>query len=677
MLRRLCVSAIRTYGPKGLGRRVAYESLSKTGIVRLRERRPSQCPWPGMHPDARIDLAVLQSALQHLAAPEAECGGVATSKSLVGGTYSLYGGAETPIGWPPDWHLDPTTGRRYRSDRHWSKTSDDSLSISDVKDVWELSRLSFLGPLLRAYVTSGDSQWVERIWEATCSWWKENPPFLGVNWMNGQEVAIRGIAVMHALTVISDEAASTEARLEIAGSMLGHSASRVWATLGYARSQRNNHIITEAAFLWTFAALSPGLRGRDRLLRKATRVLEESIDDQFGADGSYAQHSFNYQRLALHALLWVEWVVGVTQLDPPIDLATPIRNSLRLMTALLDQRSGWLPNLGGNDGALLFRLSDTEHRDMRPLLVHAALRIGEPPAIPAGPWDEEALWFGLFPDADRVQDSLAVPNQGSSFHVLRGPDSHGLLRSGPLRHRLAHADQLHIDLWIGGCNVARDAGTYRYTAPPPWQNALAAEGAHNVPLVPGRPQAQRLGRFFWLDWPEPEVLFRAGDGGREVVLVELVLPGRPRVAMRRVVARFADRYLVADYVPHRDAVVRWHLPDQTMTEVVGDRLRATGSGFSALFVGSPTIRTSLPDHLEPLSAWESPTYADLQPIVTVTVPVEPGGHAFAEFAPGDRLLLPEAASDWRDALIDPSAQTIARALADSVARLTPEGDDVQ
>jgi hypothetical protein len=677
MLRRLCVSAVHTYGPKGLGRRVAYESLRRTGIVRVRERRVAQSSWLGMHPDARIDLVFLQGALRHLAARGAECGGVATSKSLVGGTFSLYGGSETPIGWPPDWHLDPTTGRRYRSDRHWSKISDESLSIGDVKDVWELSRLSFLGPLLRAYVTSGESQWVERIWEATCSWWKENPPFLGVNWMNGQEVAIRGIAVMHALTVISDDAASTAARLEIAGSMLGHSAGRVWATLGYARSQRNNHVITEAAFLWTFAALSPGLSRRDRLLRKAARVLVEAVRDQFGTDGSYAQHSFNYQRLAMHALLWVEWVAGATKVDLPLDLVTPLGNSVRLMSALIDKRSGWLPNLGGNDGALLFRLSDTEHRDMRPLLVHAALRTGGRVAIPAGPWDEEALWFGLVPDADRVAEALAVPDQGRSLHVLRGPDSHGLLRSGPLGHRLAHADQLHVDLWIGGCNVARDAGTYRYTAPSPWQNALAGEGAHNLPLVPGRPQARRLGRFFWLDWPEPEVLFRtAGDGG-EVVLVELVLPGRPRVAMRRVVARFGDRYLVADYVPHPDAVVRWHLPDQTMTEVTGDRLRATGSGFSALFVGSSTIGTTLPDHLEPLSAWESPTYADLQPLVTVTVPVEPAGHAFAEFAPEDRLLLPEAASDWRDALIDGSPQTIERALSASAARLTPEGDDVQ
>src|SRR5690606_7716177 len=95
---------------------------------------------------------------------------------------------------------------------------------------------------------------------------------------------------------------------------------RVQLTLRYALSQRNNHAISEAGFLWGASALLRGLPRAERLRRRAERALNEAIRDQFLPDGSYAQHSPTYQRLALHVLLWCLRVSDATGVSLPTEV---------------------------------------------------------------------------------------------------------------------------------------------------------------------------------------------------------------------------------------------------------------------------------------------------------------------------------------------------------------------
>ncbi|HZD56049.1 MAG TPA: heparinase II/III-family protein, partial [Anaerolineales bacterium] len=98
--------------------------------------------------------------------------------------------------------------------------------------------------------------------------------------------------------------------------------------------------------------------------------------------------------------------------------------------------------------------------------------------------------------------------------ILRTNDSWGYLRAARFNSRPGHADQLHLDLWWRGLNVAQDAGTYLYNAPPPWDNSLSQTEVHNTITVEGQDQMTRAGRFLWLDWAQGEVLEHNSDGGR-------------------------------------------------------------------------------------------------------------------------------------------------------------------
>src|SRR5437762_519028 len=77
-----------------------------------------------------------------------------------------------------------------------------------------------------------------------------------------------------------------------------------------------------------------------------------------------------------------------------------------------------------------------------------------------------------------------------------------MVRAARYVDRPSQADQLHLDLWWRGENIACDAGTFLYNGTPPWTNALAGTGVHNTITVGHREQMTRAGRFLWVDWAQ-------------------------------------------------------------------------------------------------------------------------------------------------------------------------------
>jgi len=139
--------------------------------------------------------------------------------------------------------------------------------------------------------------------------------------------------------------------------------------------------------------------------------------------------------------------------------------------------------------------------------------------------------------------------------------------------RPSHADQLGIDLWWHNLNVALDAGTFQYNAPPPWDNVLARTAAHNTVQIDGKEQMTRSGRFLWLDWAQAVVTqAQPGPDGRlNAVEVEHAGYRGAGVTHRRFVSldstggcRVVDRLLPIPGKPTRNAHsvrLHWLLPD--------------------------------------------------------------------------------------------------------------------
>jgi hypothetical protein len=399
---------------------------------------------------------------------------------------------------------------------HWTAYEQGSQSneVIDVKFLWEPARFGWAFTLCRAYHLTEDESYPQAFWKQVELFLAANPPYLGPNWSSGQEVALRLIAFVFALQVFASSPQTTAERTAHLVHAIASHAARIPPTLVYARAQNNNHLLTEAAGLYTAGLALPKHPSAHRWQQSGWRIFNQELQHQIASDGSYVQHSTNYHRLMLQAALWVSSLA--TKRHPHPDLPSESRSRLAAATywlmALLDPVSGGVPNLGPNDGAYILPLSSCPFDDFRPVLQAAASAyLGECP-YPVGPWDEMGLWF----KAAAIENEQVVPQQepkpqeaaSGGPHVLRSPTqaSWAYLRAARFNARPGHADQLHLDLWWRGLNVALDPGTYLYNTPPPWDNSLARTEVHNTISLDDHDQMTRAGRFLWLDWAQAEVV---------------------------------------------------------------------------------------------------------------------------------------------------------------------------
>ncbi len=369
---------------------------------------------------------------------------------------------------------------------------------TDPKFVWEPARFGWAFTLGRAYWVSEKEKYAEAFWKHFEMFERGNPPYFGPNWMNGQEVAIRLMALVWAERVFAGAEASTASRRSRLAKSVAKHATRILPTLAYARSQNNNHLLVEAAGLYT-----AGLALRDHPEAAKWRVVGQRwlnwcFTRQISPFGEYIQQSTNYHRVMLHVALWV---CALSRAEGgaayPSWLEKTSRDNLaraaQWLFSMTDAASGRAPNLGANDGALVLPLSSAPFVDYRPT-VQAALCLWLGTTLPAGPWDELSLWLGL----QASKRAAAAPDD--SPHNLRGKNSWAYLRATSFKSRLSHMDQLHFDLWWRGLNIAQDAGTYLYNAAVPWDNPLVSTRVHNTVTVDGVDQMTHAGRFLTLDW---------------------------------------------------------------------------------------------------------------------------------------------------------------------------------
>lgn len=360
----------------------------------------------------------------------------------------------------------------------------------DIKFVWEPARFGWAYTLGRAYHLTQNKTYAETFWKYFEIFTDANPPNLGPHWMNGQEVAIRLMALVWADGVFRMAAASSAERCARLAISVAEHAARILPTLLYARAQNNNHLITEAAGLYTAGLVLPDHPQASKWRNLGWRWFNWAFRRQISDYGEYIQHSVNYHRVMLQIALWVDAIKDVEWLRLTF---RSLGRATHWLFSMLDPASGRTPNLGANDGALILPLSETPYNDFRPT-VQAAARAFLRFQMPSGIWDEMSLWLGLGEHEKAYKSDMYLADHP------RGRESWAYLRAGQFRSRLGHMDQLHLDLWWRGLNITQDAGTYLYNADLPWDNPLVSSRVHNTVTVDGRDQMTRGGRFMTLDW---------------------------------------------------------------------------------------------------------------------------------------------------------------------------------
>jgi hypothetical protein len=487
-------------------------------------------------------------------------------------------------GFPPDWHKDPFSGKTLDSSKHWSELSDDG--DVDIKFIWEASRFSMVYTFVRAYAATGDEKFAGAFWTLLDSWAESNPPNTGPNWMDGQESALRLMAWMFGYYQFSGSPSATPQRIAQFTVMVAAHAQRIYKNIDYAISTHSNHTISEAFGLWLTGLLFPELKDAEKYYRLGRTLLEEEAAAQIFPDGSYSMYSLNYHRFVLHIYLCMIRLGELNQ--SPVSSLIPDRvtASLDFLSQLIDPNTGEMPVYGSNDGALVLPLNNCDFTDYRPLLQLGTYLTKKELLFEPGPWDEDVLWLcGNSPlyqlRAERRDTELVEVDRSRSgermeirerarpsfphggIHLLRDRNSQAIIHCTDFHSRPSHADQLHVDLWIRGKNIACDAGTYLYSGEGIWRNGLAHTAVHNTVTVDGQDQMKRLTRFTWTNWAKGKVLRHDTEAwqGEHNGYKRLADPVTHR---RTVLSPGEDRWLVVDHLTGKQIhhyALHWLLAD--------------------------------------------------------------------------------------------------------------------
>ena len=129
--------------------------------------------------------------------------------------------------------------------RDWTEYGD-TVGIVDIKNIWEPARFSWALYLARAYSVTSKESYLESFWQYFESFCTTNPAYLGPNWVSAQEVALRAINWLMILPILEQASCTTPARLELMKKSLWQHLLRIPPTIAYAKSQNNNHLLSEA-----------------------------------------------------------------------------------------------------------------------------------------------------------------------------------------------------------------------------------------------------------------------------------------------------------------------------------------------------------------------------------------------------------------------------------------------
>lgn len=418
----------------------------------------------------------------------------------------LFGAHRVSLGaGPPAWTVDPLRDGKCsdpppESLAPWWRIGD--FDAGDIKRVWEYSRFDWAIAFAQQ-ARNGEPGAFDRLNCWIADWATRNPPYSGPNWKCAQEASIRLMHLWLAAAVL-DQERTMESPL---CALIDAHVRRIVPTLSYAHAQDNNHATSEAAALFVAGAWlgMAGQAGGEALARRGRALLERHVGRLFEKDGSFSQYSLNYHRVALDTLSIVEVCRRRAGLPPfSARLRQRAAAAADWLRVLVDPETGDAPNLGANDGANLLPLTDAPYRDHRPSVQLATLLFRDARAFASGPWDDAHHWLGVEAPSDVLTLPAAAVFDDGGYAVLRAGPAMAMLRYPRYRFRPSQADALHVDLWLHGQNLLRDAGSYSYNTDPALIDYFGGVQSHNTVQFDDQPQMPRISRFLLGDWLKTE-----------------------------------------------------------------------------------------------------------------------------------------------------------------------------
>jgi hypothetical protein len=572
--------------------------------------------------------------------------------------FDLLGYRGLDFGNPPDWFLDPVSGRHAPRARHWSLIDTlDERAIGDHKVVWELNRHQWAVTLALAWRLTGDRRYADAFAELVRDWLARNPRGAGVNWSSSLEVALRGVAWSWALHLFGPAAPLPGALVADVLGTLWLSALHVERYLSVTFSP-NTHLTGEALGL-VYAGAMLGDAPRAAHWRAAgARILAEESRRQILPDGVYFERTTYYARYTAEIYLHFVMLAARNGIAVPPDVTPRIGRMLDFLLAMR-RGDGSMPLAGDADGGTLVPLARRAPDDFRGLFGLAAAWLGRGDcAWAAGGLVPEALWTVGPEAADTVAalDRRPPPRPASRAFADGG---YVVMRTGwderasqlvldvdplgcPISGGHGHAGLLGIECSVAGARAIVDAGTGTYMTAQGRRQFFRSTAAHSTVRIDGIDQADDAGPFAWRARPRGRLVRWRAD--ERLTLVEAEHDAYARLAdpvrhRRKVLMTPRGICLVVDDLvgaAAHEVEVQFQFAPGPL--VVGADGWVRGGGLAVRAVSRAPLKTEIHEgETAPLRGWFSADYGQAEPapmlvyatsatlplrIVTMLVPAE-------------------------------------------------------
>ena len=478
-------------------RRIRIYSSVKVLLGRLIARqRATYMLWRAHHQRLRADFRLIQlkefrkSILSHSGHSKQI---IHTAERIVAGEYSIFSQSIKAPKIVLDWKRD------YFFDHEWSRESTDHRGLTDIKNIWEMSRMQFLPVVGLAFFLTGEKKYFDFIKSTLLDWNENNPVFSHPNWDNAMEVALRSVSILLTLNFLKDELTNDAEFFESINWSLVQHVIFIECNLEIGfYGTKSNHFLSDVLGL-----LLLGLAFRESEIGKkwtayALQELERGIAEDVGDDGIYFEHSTSYHAFVLEIFTY-GYLIGKqngavlskhykTALEKMFECASycvrPDGVTVQAGDAddggvlILTDYFGWnrrdhshLLHLG----SVLFDRSDLTIKDCRPSIEQLLLMGGKP--------------HGLHKKR-RIRKGQVAKLFDAKVAVLRNDNDYLMVTAwdvgtyGIGNHQ--HNDILSFELAIGGESFFVDPGCYNYTRFPQLRNLFRSTSYHNTVRIDGQ-----------------------------------------------------------------------------------------------------------------------------------------------------------------------------------------------
>ena len=563
---------------------------------------------------------------------------MARAEKLLQNRFTFFDLKDKFLGNPITWNRDHKVGKDTPMIFSPSIDYRDIREVGDCKFVWEPNRHHHLVVLARTYHSSRDEKYAKAVAEQIESWLDQNPYGLGMNWRSGLELGLRLINWVWAFDLVKDSQAISG---EIYQRFMDSVSRHIWEIdRKYSRgSSVNNHLIGEAAGVFTAASYFNNIKNASSWRDKSKEILVREIMNQTYPDGGNKEQAIGYHIFTLQFFVIAGLIARATKRDFP----EPYWSRLEKMFEYLDKLSEGgdnLPNFGDCDDGYVLDIGSNPHAVKEWFAVGAALFKRND--FNTSHEDTETLnWL---PGLSR-QDACISFNNRKLCSVAFEQSGSYLLQYGELNSReqisvvfdcgplgmgtLAahgHADALSFTLRAFGKDILVDPGTYDYFSYPQWRQYFRSTRAHNTVVVDEKDQSEMLGLFLWgrkarancLSWEPSDVGGRVtGEHNGYAALSNPVIHRRTlELDGRQGVLTIKDKITAND---EHSIAIYFHLAEDCI-------VNPAGQNHYTINIGRDTVDIKLDSSLDvelhrgstnPICGWVSRDYHKKEPSVTL------------------------------------------------------------